>query len=151
MLLNEIQILHVLSHSNILKLHEVYESKHHIYMVTDILKGGTLKDFLTTHPNLKEETIKKIMKMILEILFYLQTSKVIHRDIKLENFLFADNSFEKIVLTDFGLSHLKNTKEFFFEKCGTPGYVAPEIFRTGSPLQHDKIDIFGAGVIFYAL
>lgn len=151
MLVNEIQILRLLKHPNIVKLHEVYESKQHIYMVTDVLTGGTLQDFLQTHPNPKEDTVKKIMKIIMEILFYLQTSKVVHRDIKLENFLFADNSFEKIVLTDFGFSHLNNTKEFFFEKCGTPGYVAPEIFRTNSPLQYDKIDIFGAGVIFYAL
>jgi serine/threonine protein kinase len=41
--LNEISILRVLEHrSNILKLHNVYESKSAIYLITDLFEGGNL-------------------------------------------------------------------------------------------------------------
>ena len=38
------------------------------------------------------------------------------------------SELDEIVLADFGLSEEENKVEYLFKKCGTPGYVAPEIF-----------------------
>jgi len=51
-----------------------------------------------------------------------------HRDIKPENIMFKsnDDSYE-IKLIDFGLSTFMDEEEYLFPRCGTSGFVAPEI------------------------
>lgn len=59
-----------------------------------------------------------------------------------------------MVLGDFGLSMVTNFgKETIFKRCGTPGYVAPEILNWKENLQFydDKCDVFSLGCIFYYL
>ncbi len=67
------------------------------------------------------------MKRLLSAIKHMHDRKIIHRDIKLENILLKskDNDYE-IKLADFGLSTTLDNIELF-KKCGTPGYVAPEI------------------------
>jgi serine/threonine protein kinase len=78
-----------------------------------------------------------------------------HRDIKPENLILENtdnmkvNWYIKLVLADFGLSDHINNKNKIFTRCGTPGYVAPEILND---LPYEaKVDVFSAGVIFYIL
>ena len=79
-----------------------------------------------------------------------------HKDIKLENiFVEDDTAMPNLVIGDFGYSAFRletkllynNLKKLF--SCGTPGYMAPEIFDKG--LVDCKSDIFSAGIIFYLL
>ena len=49
-----------------------------------------------------------------------------HRDIKPSNILFRENS-DSIVLIDFGLSTYMRENDVIFRRCGTRGYIAPEI------------------------
>ena len=54
-----------------------------------------------------------------------------HRDIKPENIILKDDKSEtEIILADFGLSEEYGKEEaLIFKRCGTPGYVAPEILN----------------------
>lgn len=90
---------------------------------------------------------------LLSALSHLHSKHIVHRDLKPENLLLKtyDNSHD-IVLADFGLAaSLK--EELLFKRCGTPGFVAPEIldFNEGMELYDEKCDVFSAGVIFYLL
>ena len=72
-----------------------------------------------------------------------------HRDIKPENLLLKDEMSFDLKLADFGLSEIIGKKENLFTRCGTPGYVAPEVLEDK---KYDcKCDIFSAGVILYIL
>ena len=51
-----------------------------------------------------------------------------HRDIKLENILFKNKKSLEIVLIDFGLAEYTCNTHYELKKCGSPGYVAPEIY-----------------------
>lgn len=79
-----------------------------------------------------------------------------HRDIKPDNILVKskDNLYE-IILADFGLATklTKNKEKILFKRCGTPGYVAPEIlrWRDNDPFYNFKCDVFSVGCIFYLL
>merc|ERR1712226_989767 len=59
-----------------------------------------------------------------------------------------------IKIVDFGLATLMDVDDYLFKRCGTPGFVAPEIISANA---NDKVkftpkcDIFSAGVIFYIL
>lgn len=51
-----------------------------------------------------------------------------HRDLKPENIMFKrKETLDELVIVDFGLGEFENIHEYLFCKCGTPGYVAPEI------------------------
>ena len=72
-----------------------------------------------------------------------------HRDIKPENLLIRNQqgSITDIVLTDFGLSESSEKENYFLLRCGTPGYVAPEILANRP--YGTQVDVFSAGVIMY--
>jgi serine/threonine protein kinase len=57
------------------------------------------------------------------------------------------------VIADFGLSTWADEPEYLFVRCGTPGYVAPEIVHLKDlKAKCDPIcDIFSLGVIFHVL
>ena len=91
------------------------------------------------------------MEQLLLALDYFQSMKIIHRDIKLDNILInkiVDKSEYSIRVADFGLAVFKNDA-LLYHKCGSPGYVAPEIFR-GTGYSY-KVDIFSLGTVFYNL
>lgn len=61
----------------------------------------------------------------------------------------------KIKLCDFGLATHVNVKEYLYKRCGTPGYVAPEIVNADANDPHFRLscksDVFSVGVIMYLL
>ena len=52
-----------------------------------------------------------------------------HRDIKPDNIMIKNKNSNEIVLTDFGLATFEDEPLYLYPKCGTPGYVAPEIIN----------------------
>jgi serine/threonine protein kinase len=63
------------------------------------------------------------------------------------------NDLNTLKVVDFGLATFSNLNEFPFPKCGTPGYVAPEVANLKDiKSTYDKVcDIFSAGCIFYKM
>ena len=76
-----------------------------------------------------------------------------HRDLKPENILMRSKNDLKLVIADFGLATKADADEYLYLKCGTPGYVAPEVINLPDNVTHydTKCDIFSAGAIFYRL
>ena len=68
-----------------------------------------------------------------------------HRDIKMANIMIGDDD-DEIRLVDFGLA-TKCKKQH--KQCGTPGYMAPEIFKTRE--YNEKCDIYSLGVVIYEM
>ena len=63
----------------------------------------------------------------------MKINNVIHRDIKLDNILIekkVQNNAKNLIvkIADFGLSEFIKPGEFLKTRCGTPGYMAPEVF-----------------------
>ena len=77
-----------------------------------------------------------------------------HRDLKPENIMFREeNDIHSLRIVDFGLATWTTAQTYPFPKCGTPGYVAPEIANLKDlTYKYDQIcDIFSVGCIFYKL
>ena len=147
--MNEISILRLIDHPNIVKIYEVYENSDYIDIVMDLLKGEDLLKALMAETFYDEDQIKKIIHQLMEAICYIHKKGIMHRDIKPENIVFKNKGDIELVLADFGLSEFYKRKDWVFKRCGTPGYVAPEILLD-KPYDY-KIDIFSAGIILYIL
>lgn len=69
---------------------------------------------------------------------------------KPENIIFKskEDPYE-VVLVDFGFATRVEDYKKLFTRCGTPGYVAPEVLNDFP--YNTKADVFSAGIIFYIL
>jgi serine/threonine protein kinase len=93
----------------------------------------------------------------MEALAYMDEKKIMHRDLKPDNMILKEkNKLEccTLKLVDFGLATVYDIPEYLFKRCGTPGFVAPEVINAPSNQNihyTPKCDVFSAGVIFYIL
>ena len=168
----EIQILSMVDHPNIVRLFEVIEDDKYFNLLQELCTGGELyKKYQTTQ--LKEKEIAKIFNQIMSAVAYCHEKGIVHRDLKLENILFASEDPDSpIKIIDFGFSVLlgkkptikneekekKNSegnndpKKFGFKrlksKVGTLYYISPEIIKGN---YDEKCDIWACGVILYIL
>jgi len=91
------------------------------------------------------------MKNLLSALAYINSKNVLHRDLKPENLILRSNHDDyDICIADFGLADFYNpTGNYMFKRCGTPGYVAPEVLA--DKIYDFKVDSFSAGVIMFIM
>ena len=86
-------------------------------------------------------------------LAHLARNRIIHRDLKPENIMFRKENAWDLAICDFGLATYADEEKYLFVRCGTPGFVAPEIINIRDmTTKSDPIsDVFSAGVIFHHL
>ena len=159
-LMNEIEIMRDVKHPNIMALEELHESRNSIYLVVELLEGGELLHHMAEEITRKPENLRAISKSLLEPLAYLSEKNIMHRDVKPDNIIFkskANLDFDQIKLVDFGLASYCDMTNQLFKRCGTPGFVAPEIVRASSSSSESgvtydwKCDVFSAGIIIYTI
>jgi calcium-dependent protein kinase len=147
----EIFIMCQLDHPNIVRLEEVYESHSEIYLVQELCLGGELFDRLDDQPDYHytESECARLVKQMLSSVRYLHSKGIIHRDLKLENFLFSSTAIDsELKMIDFGLSKHFRFGEVHHEAVGTPYTVAPEVIRG---TYDERCDIWAIGVITFLL
>jgi len=154
MVRNEIAVLKKVSmgHQNILTLVDYFETMNNLYLVTDLALGGELFDRICRKGSYYEADAADLIRATLSAVAYLHDHGIVHRDLKPENLLFRtpeDNA--DLLIADFGLSRIMDEEQFHVltTTCGTPGYMAPEIFKK---VGHGKpVDLWALGVITYFL
>jgi hypothetical protein len=115
-------------------------------MVMDFC-GGDLWGFLNKSPRMSEWQAAKILRGVLSALELVHSHSMVHRDVKVENILMASD--ERPILADFGLAVLKSDYKEMRRRCGSPGYVAPEVLDSHCVDYNEKVDIFAVGAVFY--
>lgn len=116
-------------------------------------------EMLLNEKRFSEVEVRVIMEQLLLVLDFFQKKKIVHRDIKPDNVLVNQirdrGTLYDIKVADLGLAIETPRDENLFEKCGTPGYIAPEIFSCEPILglggYSYKADIFSAGSLFFNL
>ncbi|CAG8642426.1 8990_t:CDS:2 [Acaulospora morrowiae] len=151
MLTTELDVLKQVDHPNVVSLHDLFETKEAVYIITGLALGGELFGQLLQRGSYTEKDAAALIEQILQGVEYLHAHEIVHRDLKPENLLFSDkSSSSKLMITDFGLSKiLTHHNDILMTACGTPGYVAPEVLKQigyGKP-----VDIWSVGVILYTM
>lgn len=155
--MNEISVMQRLSNKYVMQLEEVHESKNSIYLVLELLEGGELLSYISQKDHVTLKEVHRIMKCIMEALAYMASRNVMHRDLKPDNMILKNKSpLDSCVLklVDFGLATSTDVPEYLFKRCGTPGFVAPEVINapTNENVHYSvKCDVYSAGIIFYIL
>ncbi|CAK58581.1 unnamed protein product (macronuclear) [Paramecium tetraurelia] len=152
----EIEINNELDHPAFVKVKEVFQGDTSYYIIMDLLSGKNLQQLMKNqHVDSENNACKLIVKQaLLSGIEHMHQKNIMHRDIKPENIVLQkNNNLTTLKIVDFGLATYTTLKKFKYPKCGTPGYVAPEIanLTDKDATYSSKCDIFSAGALFFKL
>ncbi|KAF4672612.1 substrate-specific activator of APC-dependent proteolysis [Perkinsus chesapeaki] len=148
---DEIEVMRMLDHPNIIKLYETFEDLRNVYLVMEMCTGGELFDRIVEVGNFSERVAAGLVRQMLSAIYYMHSKGVVHRDLKPENFMLAnpkDVTEAPLKIIDFGLSKRLAPGQVLHTKACTPYYVAPEVLA-GS--YTNTCDMWSIGVITYIL
>ncbi|XP_034182384.1 ribosomal protein S6 kinase like [Osmia lignaria lignaria] len=130
-------------HPFILNCSHRWQGRKTLYILTDYINGGELFSLIEQHGSLPENVVRIYVAEIALAIDFLHNAGIVHRDIKATNVLLDDEGHAVII--DFGLAKWVNHTERTNTLCGTPEYMAPEIFK----LQYygQEVDWWSLGVL----
>ncbi|XP_006657037.1 CBL-interacting protein kinase 25-like [Oryza brachyantha] len=152
----EITAMQRLRHPNVVRIHEVMATRTRVYVVMEYARGGELLRYFCRGGSpgpagFGEHEARRLFQQLVSALAYCHARGVFHRDIKPDNLLLDEKWDLKVA--DFGLSALPDTERregYLQTVCGTPMYIAPEVFsRRG--YDGAKADVWACGVVLYVL
>ena len=103
-----------------------------------------------------QSEIREIFIGLNEVFYIMYKNNIIHRDLKMKNFLIKYNDERKneyiVKLADYGIGKfLNNTNDNFSGVKGTSETMAPELILTKTKKYENIVDIFSLGIILYQL
>src|SRR5437868_3777324 len=148
--MREIGIAAQLSHPHIVPLIDSGTSDGALYYVSPFVAGGSLRDRLNREKQLPIDDALRIVTEVGTALDYAHRNGFVHRDVKPENILFAD---DHALLSDFGIAHVhaKNASDKITLDglaLGTPEYMSPEQ-ASGESEVGVPGDVYGLACVFY--
>lgn len=144
----ECEIFLCMDHPHVACLVDVYESETQLDLVMECLNGGELSKRFTEKQRFAEVEARDASWQMLLALNYIHCHSVVHRDIKLENWMYDEDSSDHLKLIDFGFSEHWTPGATMTEACGTLAYAAPELLKQRYTLQ---CDMWSFGVTVFAL
>ncbi len=142
----EAEILANINHRNIVKYVDCRDKGATFYLIIEFIPGKTMKEAYWKKPAAEPE-VKMYTLMLLNVLNYLHSMNIIHRDIKPQNLLLPNDDLK---LIDFGTAKHGYTQVLSFNHTivGTQYWSAPEQFSgIGTP----QSDIYSTGAVMFFL
>ncbi|KAG5311722.1 ST32B kinase, partial [Acromyrmex insinuator] len=118
----EVEILSKLEHPCLVNLWFSFQDEEDLFMVSDLLLGGDLRYHIQQEIVFGEVFVAEIALA----LDYLQTHRIIHRDIKPDNILLDEEGHAHV--TDFNIATVLENGQLATSMSGTKPYIAPEIY-----------------------
>lgn len=138
-----------LSHPNIVQVFDQGTDDDVVYLSMEYVPGKTLRDILRERGRLTPREALELMIPVLAALGAAHQAGMVHRDVKPENVLLADDGRVKVV--DFGLARaIEATNQTRTGMMiGTIGYMSPEQVTTGG--ADVRTDVYAAGIMLFEL
>jgi Tol biopolymer transport system component len=153
----EAQLASSLNHPHILTVHDAGELDGRQYLVSELLEGGTLRDWIKAGPRSWQDVVE-LVTGVADGLATAHEAGILHRDVKPENILITKTGYAK--LADFGLAKLWESPSLVRDAptesrtrpgiiVGTVAYMSPEQ-ANGQPVDA-RSDVFSFAVVMYEL
>ncbi len=146
----EAQTVASLSHPHILKVFDYGQEDDLVYLVMELLTGGSLAEWIRKGP-LPPVVASRLLDQIAPALDYAHRRSIIHRDLKPQNVLLDED--QNAFLSDFGIAKLLDETTVLTHPgavMGTPAYMAPEQWK-GGELVDSRSDIYALGIILFEM
>jgi len=137
-----------LAHPNVVNVFDQGQDADIAYLVMEHLPGITLRDLLKDYGRLTPEQTMDILEAVLSGLAAAHKAGIVHRDVKPENVLLADDG--RIKIGDFGLARAVNNNTATGQALlGTVAYLSPELVTRG--VADARSDIYALGIMTYEM
>ncbi|MFP5218443.1 MAG: protein kinase domain-containing protein, partial [Actinomycetes bacterium] len=120
------------------------------YLVMEHVRGRTLRDVLRERGSLPASAALALLEPVLRALTAAHAAGIVHRDVKPENVLVADDG--RVKVADFGLARAFQTSSLTATTgvlLGTVAYLAPEQVEHGT--ADPRTDVYAAGIVLWEL
>ncbi|XP_019063409.1 serine/threonine-protein kinase 32A isoform X2 [Fukomys damarensis] len=146
----ELQIMQGLEHPFLVNLWYSFQDEEDMFMVVDLLLGGDLRYHLQQNVHFQEDTVKLFICELAMALDYLQSQRIIHRDMKPDNILLDEHGH--VHITDFNIAAMLPKEMRITTVAGTKPYMAPEMFSSKKETGYSfAVDWWSLGVTAYEL
>jgi eukaryotic-like serine/threonine-protein kinase len=137
-----------LHHPNVVAVHDQGVDGENVYLVMELVAGGTLRDLLHEGP-LPVPLAISVLEPVLSALASAHRAGLVHRDVKPENVLIGQGGIVKVA--DFGLVRAVATAGFTSDSTilGTVAYLSPEQVESGA--ADARSDVYAAGIMCYEM
>jgi eukaryotic-like serine/threonine-protein kinase len=139
-----------LSHPNVVSVYDQGADGHQLYLAMEYVRGRTLRQLLTERGKLSPRESLDIIESVLAGLAAAHEAGIVHRDVKPENVLLAEDG--RVKVADFGLArsmtgNSRHTKTGVL--MGTVAYLAPE--QVTASASDARCDVYAAGVMLFEM
>ncbi|GAB3585380.1 serine/threonine-protein kinase [Amycolatopsis endophytica] len=145
--LREARAIAVLSHPNVITLHDVARQDGEPFVVMELLPSHSLAELIREHGPLSVQQAAAVGDAVAAALGAAHNAGITHRDVKPGNVLVADDG--RIKLTDFGIA--RNVSDASMTRTGmtlgSPAYIAPEV-ASGKAVT-PAADLWGLGATLF--
>lgn len=145
----EIRAVSRIRHPNVILVYDIFIDHKNWCLVLELLRGKTLKEYLSNLGVLSINETLNIMQKVLLGVNACHQAGIVHRDLKPDNILLTDNGAIKVL--DFGIAMIDGheVKKHAHQVVGTMKYIAPEVVKfEPATIQSD---VYSLGIILYEL
>ena len=145
--LREARALRRVNHPNVVRVLDATFVDGVPLIVMELLEGQSLSGLLKKSHPVPLPAVTNIVRQIAEGLSHLHSLGLAHADLKPANVMVSEDA-SRAILVDLGLSHNLDRRGRT-RVCGTPGYMAPEIWDGQRPSYES--DVYALGCLCYEL
>ncbi|WP_182897187.1 serine/threonine-protein kinase [Microbispora sp. H10830] len=136
-----------LSHPSVAAVYDAFEENGYPWIVLELIPSRTLGSVIREEGPLPPRRVAEIGSQVLAALRVAHVNGVLHRDVKPDNVLLADDG--RVVLTDFGIAAMEDDSPVTRTGMliGTPAFIAPE--RAAGQQAQRASDLWSLGVTLF--